>query len=54
MRSFFEFLEFLRHCATFYSFLLTLELDIELEFDGLLCIVTRAIVYPKKLTIPLF
>lgn len=37
-------------CATLVHFLLTLELDIELEFDGLLCIVTRAIAYPSERT----
>lgn len=38
-------------CATINHFLLTLELEIELEFDGLLCIVTRAILYSTKLMI---
>lgn len=37
-------------CATLVHFLLTVESDSELEFDGLLCIVTRAIVYPTKRT----
>lgn len=38
------------NCATLHHFLLTLELDIELLFDGLLCIVTRAIICHRKIT----
>lgn len=41
-------------CAIIRHFVLTLELDIELEFDGLLCIVTRAIVYPKNELLALY
>lgn len=41
----------LPNCAIMRHFLLTLELETELEFDGLLWIVTRAILYPRKLKI---
>ena len=48
--SFFCISRIIKIVQLFNHFRLTLELESEFEFDGLLCIVTRAIYYSKQLS----